>query len=361
MVSGAIQRRTHFSAPLLIYSIVSMLVAIGAFNSQNNLLYWLFGLSLGMLIVSGVLSGIMLMAIRLEREPVASPDAGMPLVLAYRISSTSRLLPSFALYIREQIVTAPVQRTTDDEAVGAVAAPPGGFVAFVPARGSTVGYSTTRATARGRVRLAGVHVISSFPFGIVRKSLYFPLPASVVVMPAAGDDVDRATTPDRPAAAVAAASPSEAGEETFGLREYQAGDTPRRIAWRSSARTGEMRTRTLASASDSSLVVALRVEPGSSGEIVDRAVEYAAHELRVAGRRGQRIGLVLGSNPRAAARSGRGHLSACLHRLALFSRVAPASRDERASAETLRADVVVVARPEGVDVQTGGIARGRVA
>jgi len=361
MASGSIQRRTHFSVPLLIYSVVSMLVAIGAFNSQNNLLYWLFGLSLGMLIVSGVLSGIMLMAIRLEREPVDSPEVGTPLTLTYRLTSTSRLLPSFALYIRDQVVAEPGETTSAEDAVGGLAAAPGGFVAFVPAKGAAIGHATAQTTARGRVRLAGVHVISSFPFGIVRKSLFFPLPTSVLVLPPQGEEIDRAAMPDRPAASTAAASPSEAGEETFGLREYQAGDTPRRIAWRSSARTGEMRTRMLASASDSSLIVAMLVQPGAGKSDVDRAVTLVASELRIASRRGHRIGLILGRDRRAAARSGRGHLSVCLHRLALYSRVAPVIRDDSVTAGSLRADVVVVAGPEGVNVVAGGSRRERVA
>ncbi len=361
MASGSIQRRTHFSVPLLIYSVVSMLVAIGAFNSQNNLLYWLFGLSLGMLIVSGVLSGIMLMAIRVEREPIDSPEAGAPLTLTYRLSSTSQLLPSFALYIRDQVVTEPGEKTASEDAVGSLAGAPGGFVAFVPARGTAIGHATAQTTARGRVRLAGVHIISSFPFGIVRKSLYFPLPTSVLILPPQGEEIDRATMPDRPAASTAAASPSEAGEETFGLREYQSGDTPRRIAWRSSARTGEMRTRMLASASDSSLIVALLVQPGAGRTHVDRAVSLVASELRIASRRGHRIGVILGRDQRAAARSGRGHLAACLHRLALHSRVAPLFRSESSTAGNVRADVVVVAGPEGVSVVAGGNARERVA
>ena len=51
-----VRRRYRLRFPAYIYMLVTVFIAVGAFNSQNNLLFWAFGLSLAAMVVSGILS-----------------------------------------------------------------------------------------------------------------------------------------------------------------------------------------------------------------------------------------------------------------------------------------------------------------
>ena len=326
MAHPRIHRRTHISAPLLLYAVVSMLIAIGAFNSQNNLLFWLFSLSLGILIVSGVLSGMMLMALRIERLVVATKQCGGPLVISYKLSNIGRFMPSFSLYLDEVVETAVAETSPTVDAVGALASPPQGFIAFIPVGGSVVARTTARATARGRVRVLGVRITSSFPFGVVRKSIFFEMPSSLVILPEAAEATDaEPNRPDRRQNNSHAAGIADGGDDTFGLREYRDGDSHRRIAWRSTARTGELRTKLMVSSTERPLVIRLAVEAGAGAKAIDLAVSKCAAIIRDAAAKRQPFGLLLPNSARISARLGRQHLETCMTRLAVVPRVAPQS------------------------------------
>ena len=329
MANPRIHRRTHISAPLVLYAVVSMLIAIGAFNSQNNLLFWLFSLSLGMLIVSGLLSGMMLMAVRIERLAVVPQQCAGPVVIAYRLTNVGRFMPSFALYLDEIVEPSAAETALTDDAVGKVASPPQGFVAFVPVGGSVMARATARAEERGRVRVSGVRITSSFPFGVVRKSVFFEMPGSLVILPVPAEATGAETSrPDRRRSSLPVTGVADGGDDTFGLREYREGDSPRRIAWRSTARTGEIRTRLMVNSSEQPLIIRLAVEPDASAAGIDRAVSKCAAVIRDAAAKRQPYGLLLPDGGRIKARLGRQHLEMCMTRLAVVPRVAPLGAGE---------------------------------
>ncbi|MFO0376423.1 MAG: hypothetical protein ACK51N_05180, partial [bacterium] len=199
-------RQYHLHPPLLIYSGITLLIAIGAFNSQNNLLFWLFGLALSLVLVSGLLSGIMMMSVKVERRAPTDVHAGERLNMTYVVRNASRLMPAFAL----TIIEVPDVHAHDAAAVdsteadgsgggttrgargvlrgvlskrGAADRPPEAFVPDVPRRGSVEVTGSALALQRGVVRTLGYRVETAFPFGIIRKSLFFRQPATVVIRP----------------------------------------------------------------------------------------------------------------------------------------------------------------------------------
>jgi uncharacterized protein (DUF58 family) len=218
------RRRYHFQTPGLVYVFVTILVALGAFNSQNNLLFWAFGLALAVLIVSGIISGQMLMGIQVTRDAPARAVAGVPTVLRYRVTNHARLAAAFALDIAEN---------ASDPVLGVPA-----FVVHVGPRDEVIAEGELTPESRGVLRLTGPVVTSAFPFGIIRKSLTFAQASSILVHPApvelpaavrralAGMGRGRAPTRTR----------TGEGTEFFALRDYVPGDAPTRIAWRASAR-----------------------------------------------------------------------------------------------------------------------------
>ncbi|MGQ0629038.1 MAG: hypothetical protein ACT4PL_13190, partial [Phycisphaerales bacterium] len=168
--AGRVGRTYHLHLPFILYCAVSLLIAIGAFNSGNNLLFWLFALALSMLVVSGLVSGQMLMAVRLERERIESVHVGQRLIIRYRVTNRNRRIPVFSLALAEET-----------KAPRADLVQPEGFIPHVPARSSVFAETSTPAPRRGTLALSTIRVISEFPFGIVRKSLTFTLPATAII------------------------------------------------------------------------------------------------------------------------------------------------------------------------------------
>ena len=100
----------------------------------------------------------------------------------------------------------------------------------------------TRTTrTRGRLALPRLSVATSWPLGLFRVWSWVHPRVETVVYPRA---VDHGHPPPDSHTRGSGATRTRAGEEELaGLREYTAGDSPRRIAWKSYARTGALHTK----------------------------------------------------------------------------------------------------------------------
>jgi len=327
-----VRRRYHFGTPGITYVFVTVLIALGAFNSQNNLLFWAFGFSLALLIVSGLLSGAMLMGIDLERLGVDEARVGERTAIGYRLRNRNRFIPAFALSIVEvdRRVSWTASRRTR-QAADSVNWPvhltvPRAFAAHVGAGQSVVAEAGVYGIRRGRARLSGVLVSTAFPFGIIKKSLLFEQEDHLIVHPAriqadasllrqAARLGERGSMPTRRAGT---------GAEFFSLREYRAGDAMKSIAWSASARRGELLVRQPAAPSPIRVIIALdfgaqSASGSASGSAADEhAICAAAALIDVASQHGLEVGLRIPSaSIDVRAREGRLHRRQLLDELAV--------------------------------------------
>ena len=97
-----VARRYHFHWPGLAYAGTSVVLVIGAINGQNNLLFAIFGMAVGGLIVSGFLSGINLLGITVERVAVIAAGVGEEVIIRYRVRNTSRFFALMGITIEER-------------------------------------------------------------------------------------------------------------------------------------------------------------------------------------------------------------------------------------------------------------------
>lgn len=193
-------------------------VGFAAVSTGNNLLYLLEAMLLGLVVVSGLLSE---MSIRGLRLAVQAPDevfAGRPALFAVAVLNGKRRLPSYSL---------------------ALSAPGHGeIVRYLPrlraGEERLIAWETT-FPSRGRERLPALRVTTRFPFGLFAKSGPVVVDAEIVVYPAL-----QAVPAEiwRRAQGTVFASPRRAGHGhgLRNLREYRAGDDPRLIHWRLSAK-----------------------------------------------------------------------------------------------------------------------------
>jgi len=227
-------RSSSLTLPGLLFIVVTLFLALGAINGQNNLLFWLFGFAIGSLVISGIITGNALMSLRLIAHPVADAEAGRPLRVGYTLVNTSRLLPNFAIELEEELGTPRVPagaRTRDP-----------GVVVHLPPRARARTASRVVPTRRGRLELARVRVRTSFPFGLFVKRLVFPAPRAITVYPEplaiARAAIDDALPSDESPTRHLARRGS--GFEYYGIREYRPGDPLRSVAWKHSARRGDL-------------------------------------------------------------------------------------------------------------------------
>ena len=235
-----VSRRYELRWPSFVYIATALFLAVGAVNSQNNLLYWAFGAAVSGVVISGLISGTALMGVRLQREPAPTVSAGGAIVVRYRLSNVHRFMPVFAMVI-EEVGLGPRD--------GAALSLEPAAVAHCPSGESAPAMAAGEAVRRGAVRLQHVRVTSTFPFGLVRKALIFDLPDEVVVLPA--------VVPVRPRVADVrgrgrfldseGAQRFGDGSEFYGVREYVMGDPLSSIAWKRSAAAGTLVVRHTAS------------------------------------------------------------------------------------------------------------------
>ena len=105
-------------------------------------------------------------------------------------------------------------------------------------------------TARGRVTLPRFGLRTLFPFELFRAWAWLHMDLSGLVYPALADD---APEPPPSQSAQGHRQHDARGEEDFaGLRRYNDGDSPRNVAWKAYARTGELLSKRFAGSDTSS-------------------------------------------------------------------------------------------------------------
>jgi uncharacterized protein (DUF58 family) len=295
-------------------------LGVAAINTGNNLLYLLVSLLLALIIVSGVLSEQSLRNLELIAMDPEEVYAGRPALFGMTVANRKRWFTSYSITIE---ILSPENATR--------------FL-FVPRLDAGAERLVTwedTLPRRGVHRLAGVKLTTRFPFGLFLKAGRPMLTSEVVVYPAVlpvSPELLRqlGTAGDR------RARRRGRGTELYNLRVYRAGDDPRLIHWRSSAKTQDLLVRELEAETteDTRLVL---VGTGARDPValetgLSEAASLATHLIRL----GAGVELV-GPGFYVRLGRGKGHLQHVLRALALYDPLTtplastPAGDEERAS------------------------------
>lgn len=289
-----VARRYHMHSGGVFYIVVTVLLGIGSINSQNNLLFIVFGVALGAMLVSGVVSGAMMMGLEVDRRPVAPAQVGDNARFSYRVRNTRRRVPAMAIDLIE--ADRPRRKLRKRDRKRAI---PEAFVDVVPAGSTEDIAAILPCERRGLMRLDRITISTTFPFGIVLKSVTVTEPDELLILPRvvelpasvllAGGGRGRTETERQDRRGL--------GLEFYAIRDYQPGDPMRRIAWKQSARGGNLRTREfaepVATAVLIDLVLAREGDPsGNTDESAgERAICLAASLAALASRMDVAAGL----------------------------------------------------------------------
>jgi uncharacterized protein (DUF58 family) len=291
----ASDRSYHIRWPGLLYIVITVLLGVGAINSQNNLLFIVFGLALGALLVSGVVSGAMLMGVTVHRRPVHDAAVGSPLSVVYQVRNANRLVPALALTVHEDARVALASERPGGGDTLRVAA----FVTRVPARRTVRVRTHATPARRGVVRFEAITVTATFPLGVFRKSVVFREGGHAMATPApAGCRPELVLRgPDRRPRDQRQTPRHGAGDEFYALRDYVPGDPTRMIAWKPSARADTLVVRQNLAITDTSLELTLVPDaPAGSarpGEPAERTLSLAMGLAEASLRTGRSVSVLV--------------------------------------------------------------------
>jgi len=268
------------------YIAVCMFVGLAAANSQINPLFLLFGLFLGGLLVSGLLSTLTLAGLRVTRGLPISAMVGQALPVVYQVSNRKGRLASYSLHLREY--RAPMDCSES-------------YLPAVPRRSRRVQRALLLCRRRGLYRFAAITVYTRFPFSLFVHYHRYKDPDELLVLPAIGRLAHDAVSILSYAGALSNQPQARRGgdDEFFGLREYRHGDNPKRIHWRRSARLGTPLVREMSPPMPRRMMVLVSAalpeadaRPDRDDELLEQSLSLAASLLHDALRQGFEAGLV---------------------------------------------------------------------
>ncbi len=297
-----LRRAYHQPLPGLLFVVVTLLIGLGAANSQNNLLFLVFGLAVGAFLVSGIVSGPMMMGLSVQRELPEVGVVGEPLTISYEVTNTNRFFPAFALRVSEIQSASFLPPGEPAPSWQGLVAPPHASIAHVGPHESVNVFTTIIPNRRGVARFTGVRLKSSFPFGIFTKSVSMERRGVIPILPRVLRLRHDATAAlmGRAEVGSSAAPQRGRGDDFYGLREFTSGDSKRSISWRSSARLGSLVVRENAAPRAGILMVILNLgdRPAADGarnsevnQTLEDAISLAASLLVDAMGRGMDAGL----------------------------------------------------------------------
>jgi len=256
-----------FSLTGLVYCTMMMFMGLAAVNTQANLLFGVFGLMIGVLLIAGTISRAVLRRLKVKRTLPEHAVVGKPVTLLYEFANTKRFWPSLSVTLGEL-----------DASEAFVKQP---FAYMLHAAPRTVATVPTEVIPKRR----GLHVFdryqlaTSFPFGFIKRAHDHCEHETILIFPAIGQ-VDpkllaMCQSADRSGATM---RPRRGGDDEFyGVKEFRTGENPRGIYWRRSARTGVLVSKEMTQVSPPKLLLLVDTY------LKDRAVtEHAAVERVVA-------------------------------------------------------------------------------
>ncbi len=284
---------------------ITLGVGFAAINTGNNLLYLLLGMTLSMIIVSGILSEQALRGLVAERDLPHEVHAGRPFLTGITLANTKRRLPSFSVQV-EDVLDGPAAKKCY-------------FLKVPPGARQQTSYRT-ELPRRGRWRFDGFRLSTRYPFGFFLKSRQVAAPAELLVYPRivpVGDLPDAA----RSLVGQVPVNRRGPGREFHGLRPYREGDDARDIHWKRSAREGRLVLREYETEGSRRVTVLLNTlapEPpaGAFAEEVERGVDMAASLVAHFARGGFEVDLVVDGRRLPAAD---GRLAPAMRALALVA------------------------------------------
>lgn len=216
-------------------------IGAGAINTGNNLLYLIFGIFLGVILASGVLSDLSLWKVSVEPIFPDHIEDGQANMIPFRIRNGKKKIPSLSLTV---------------EVRGTLRGKPASMKRYVPVvfgGEDRMSHFIYIPSQRGRFEAEFVRLSTRFPFGLLLKWWSLPVSepsptvlfqpkvrmtqTSMFVYPRPVD-VDRSKSAIQTVGDETTSALQKKGDGATldSIRDYRETDNPRRIHWKASAK-----------------------------------------------------------------------------------------------------------------------------
>jgi len=210
----------QFTREGMIFILLSLAIGAAAVNTGNNVLYFIFSLMLGLIVVSGFVSRRMLMALSPNIEFPQHIFSGVKSVCYLSVDNHKSRIPSLGIrFVVKQKHFSGVSR----------------YFFMVPARNQASSFAPFLFNQRGVYRIDEMELQTKFPFSFFTKiRRYFP-ELTIKVYPQIYKIADEGLA--RFAEGLILESPYRGeSDQLLHLRDYSPQDSSKRVHWKASAR-----------------------------------------------------------------------------------------------------------------------------
>jgi uncharacterized protein (DUF58 family) len=218
----------------------TLLIALAALNTGNNLLFLILSCLISIILMSGILSSISLSGVEMRLELPEHIFAGEPVRAIVELINEKLTVPSFSLRVEAVKPKGATNAAILDTPV---------YFPYIPR------HECARQSIPLTFRHRGIHkqdafrIVTRFPFGFLQKARRLDLKTEALVYPSV-----------EPTAELQEILPSiegtlesllkGRGQDLYALRDYMPTDSARHVHWKASARYGSLMVREFAREDD---------------------------------------------------------------------------------------------------------------
>ena len=299
--------REHFDYDVtragIVYVLVTIVIAIAALNTGNNLLYIVVAAMLAAIVVSGFVSAAVLRYLELDVRLPEHVFAGRPVMGRIVVHNPRRFLPSFSVRVvstrkkrkkpakqwkwevttfafpfnrpeEEQWVRLPDRRL---RRVMVVPPPPGifqgmAYFPFLPPRAEGSADLELRFDRRGCYSENSFGLATRFPFAFLTKTRHLALKKEILVYPHI-EPTDEALEILPLVRGEWESFVRGRGSDLYRIREYMPEDSARHVDWKATAKSGSLKVREFAREDERKLCIVF--DNPAAGTISEAAYEKA--------------------------------------------------------------------------------------
>src|SRR5215467_6425639 len=237
----------------------TMLVALAALNTGNNLLFLILACLVSVILMSGVLSSISMAGVELRIDLPEHIFAGQTVRANVELHNEKLMFPSFALRVEAVPANAVQAASVLEKPV---------FFPFLAGQERVKQSVPVTFLRRGLHVQDSFRIVTRFPFGFLQKTRRVALKSEALVYPCV--DASSELIDMFPGIEGSIESHNKGrGQDLHALREYVPTDSARHVHWKASARIGSLMVREFAREDDRRVLLVL--DPYSG--VVDRMGE----------------------------------------------------------------------------------------
>jgi uncharacterized protein (DUF58 family) len=239
-----------------LYFGATLLVALAALNTGNNLLFLILACLVSVILMSGILSSISLAGVELRIGLPEHIFAGQTVRAQVELINGKLVLPSFALRV-EAVVP------KNSSAAALLETPV--FFPYIPREQGMKQSVPVTFLKRGLHVQDTFRIVTRFPFGFLQKSRRVTLKSEALVYPSVETDSELSESFPGIEGSIESYHKGR-GQDLHALREYVPTDSASHVHWKASARAGSLMVREFARDDDFRVLLVLDPHPGELPE-----------------------------------------------------------------------------------------------